>query len=523
MKLFCCYRRLDQHLAVQVVQELEHSNHQVWYDDRLNVGQNWWDEILRRLSWAEGMLFLISPESVQSEFCMKELRIALKAKKPVFPILLVEGTPLPEEIAGLHYVDMTAGMNERVQKKLMESIALVQATPQAAAVPLERIARVAPELLADPSELTQAELADSNLLIDRVNLLMDHGKFEEAVVILERAIGLNVFHEWVPLEKLLAIAKQNLQIQIDERKRLIDYRSIESLIKRGRSREIGIESFRKFQDKYPDFDPSNLKELITSLQNTSEMELTVNRRLQRLNIALLEWVYIPAGELRLLTGQNGHTQKMAMTVNEFYISKYPVTNAQYQLFLEDDPYRNARWWGFSPSARQWWLENKDKSPKPAKFTGPEMPRANVTWYEAYAYTLWLSARSGLRITLPYRQQWQRAARGDDERTYPAGDVFLTEQGNTAENREGKTTDVRAYPEGISPFGVYDMAGNVWEWCMNVSYKDFDVTSERPRAVQGGSYIGPCERAAIQFHYPLQPYNFAPSIGFRLACQVTTQP
>jgi formylglycine-generating enzyme required for sulfatase activity len=91
--------------------------------------------------------------------------------------------------------------------------------------------------------------------------------------------------------------------------------------------------------------------------------------------------------------------------------------------------------------------------------------------------------------------------------------------NTRESRIRMTTLVMRYEQGVSPYGIFDLSGNVWEWCLNSAYDDLDITSERQRAVQGGSYIGSHERAQINFSFDLNPDYHYGSIGFRLACAV----
>ena len=79
---------------------------------------------------------------------------------------------------------------------------------------------------------------------------------------------------------------------------------------------------------------------------------------------------------------------------------------------------------------------------------------------------WLSSKAGLAISLPTEPQWQRAAQGGDGREYPWGNGFDSSRCNTSESGINHTTPVNQYPSGTSSYGVYDMAGNVWEWCLS---------------------------------------------------------
>jgi len=233
-------------------------------------------------------------------------------------------------------------------------------------------------------------------------------------------------------------------------------------------------------------------------------------------LRLLEWCEVPTGPVQLGSNDQGIIAP-EVVVDRFYISKYLVTNEQYQAFLDaPDGYASEQWWAFSPHARQWRAENP--ASRGSKFKGDERPREMVNWFDAMAFCGWLGSRLGATVALPTVRQWVRAARGSDSRTYPWGNKFDEERCNTSHSRFKMTTPVTRYPNGVSPFGVFDMAGNVWEWCRNPKGDDSEapeVTSLLERAVHGGSFIGPAERASIVFQYYLNPRLYFSSIGFRV--------
>jgi formylglycine-generating enzyme required for sulfatase activity len=237
------------------------------------------------------------------------------------------------------------------------------------------------------------------------------------------------------------------------------------------------------------------------------------------DLPLLEWCSIPAGQVifSYVDAQN-QAQSVARAEEAFYISKYPVTNGLYHGFLKDSKgYANVDLWSFSNEAYQWYLANG--TPKPSKFQGDDRPREMLNWYEAMVFCLWLSQRLEKHIRLPTLYEWQRAFQGDDQRPYPWGHKFEPTHCNTLESRLKMTSVVTRYAQGVSPFGVYDLAGNVWEWCLNLdTVGQFEADPKRvgKRIVRGGSFLSPGLRANATSLYALKPEIFHAAIGFRIA-------
>jgi len=191
-----------------------------------------------------------------------------------------------------------------------------------------------------------------------------------------------------------------------------------------------------------------------------------------------DWISIPPGKVTLETGQT-------FTVPAFAITRLPVTNADYDLFVRaEDGYARPEWWAFSQDAQAFHAENP--APPYTAHPGDNLPRTNVSWYEAVAFSRWLSAQLGQHISLPTEQQWQRAAQGDTGWRFPWGDQFDPSRCNF--NTDGPTP-VGQFPDGASPFGVLDMAGNVWEWCLNDYYTGSTDISlpATDRVLRGGSW------------------------------------
>ena len=121
-----------------------------------------------------------------------------------------------------------------------------------------------------------------------------------------------------------------------------------------------------------------------------------------------------------------------------------------------------------------------------------------------------------QITLPTEQQWKRAAQGDDGREYPWGNEFDKTKCNTNASEIGLTTPVTQYPQGASPFGVMDMSGNVWEWCLTAwdSGKS-GLDGSDWRCLRGGSWYVSVNHARASYRTRYSPGGRNDDDGFRV--------
>jgi hypothetical protein len=226
----------------------------------------------------------------------------------------------------------------------------------------------------------------------------------------------------------------------------------------------------------------------------------------------IDWVRIP-GDAPFIY-QDGVSRRLPT----FHIARYPITHAQFQAFIDAGGYREDVWWRG--------LSGRFDTPASARWDEPNAPRETVSWFEAVAFCRWLGERLGYPVTLPIERQWERATRGTRGFEYPWGEDYRTSHANCDERRAddgphavGRTTAVGIYPQGRSPDGVLDLAGNVWEWCLN-EYGEPDNTllsGDESRVLRGGSWNNKPRncRAANRNNNP--PDNRNNNIGFRVCC------
>lgn len=239
---------------------------------------------------------------------------------------------------------------------------------------------------------------------------------------------------------------------------------------------------------------------------------------------MIEWVNIPAGKVTLITEKGWRPnyipegESQTFDVAAFSMAKYPTTNAQYAQFIDAGGYREKRWWierGWQAVTNSRWTIPKYWE-KPA-WTQSDYPVIGVSWYEAIAFCHWLSECTGEKVSLPTEQQWQWAAQGDDGRLYAWGDEWDTSRCNSGVHWQTRTSPVTKYEgKGDSPFGVVDLCGNVWEWCLTrYDTNDTDVQGKNVRATRGGSwYFSHPDDVRVTHRNYWEPGERSFCIGFR---------
>lgn len=192
------------------------------------------------------------------------------------------------------------------------------------------------------------------------------------------------------------------------------------------------------------------------------------------------------------------TPSHALYLNQFYIDKYEVTVGEYQKFLQK-----------TRRTKPKYLDNP-------KYNAVNQPIIGVTWQDAADFCSWAGKR------LPTEAEWEKAARGDDGRRYPWGNNADIKKANVrgTEDSFRYSSPVGNFPEGQSPYGVMDMAGNVFEWTQDW-YKPFpgnegqnDLYNQRLKVVKGGSWKANMDLARSALRGKRFPHQSADHVGFR---------
>ncbi len=295
-----------------------------------------------------------------------------------------------------------------------------------------------------------------------------------------------------------------------------------------------------------------------------------DHRQEVMTVEAMQFALIAPGPFRMGDGKETHN----VDLPAFWLAQYPVTNAQFDAFVEDGGYAKEQYW---PEAKQagYWKNGLFKGALDPEghagrlqmrdpFNLPNHPVVVVTWYEALAFTGWLNDLAHQRgwldmawkISLPSEAEWEKAARGGIRipeemgrcfcfplnglapvvpevtwvdnplagRAFPWQGEFDPEKANTAESGIGATSAAGCFPGGASPYGLQDMSGNVWEWTRSAG-KDYpydskdgreNLTGDVDRVLRGGSWYDYARLARCSCRSGDDPSNRSNNLGFRVA-------
>ncbi len=315
-------------------------------------------------------------------------------------------------------------------------------------------------------------------------------------------------------------------------------------------------------------------ERITSLENPPEEKERAVLGLAlgglgdpRLGMAKAErWVRFEPGGFTMGSKTHGndanrpeHRVKLS---RGYWLGRYPVTNLEYRAFVEAGGYGQREWWSeegwewLNLEAKDWnaWLKRQglpkefEEYYKPgaepkywrdSQFNGANQPVVGVNWHEAEAYCRWLTARleakgpewwpEGGLVRLPSEAEWEYAAQGGTGRAYPWGDEKPEGQRANYGQRLDQPSAVGIYPAGATVEGLWDMAGNVSEWCADLwnekAYQGRKGVTRDPlakgdpmeRAVRGGSLVDTAVWLPAAYRDWSGSWDRSTDVGFRVLC------
>lgn len=234
-------------------------------------------------------------------------------------------------------------------------------------------------------------------------------------------------------------------------------------------------------------------------------------------------VIVPEGAFQMGTATGSPDESPIHTVflAEFLIDRVEVTNQKYVLFLNsirrDTDVEGNSFISLDNPDVEIFVRNEIYQVDP---TLSLRPVVEVTWWGAGEYCSWMGGR------LPTEAEWEKAARGTDERRYPWGNETPVKDLLNFSQNLNRAADVGSYPEGASPYGALDMAGNVWEWTNDYWGEEYYALSPREnptgpaegedRSIRGGGYVSPAINVESAGRGLDSPGFSGPQFGFRCA-------
>ncbi|HXF84844.1 MAG TPA: SUMF1/EgtB/PvdO family nonheme iron enzyme [Anaerolineales bacterium] len=558
LKVFLCHAHADRDAVRTLYARLRREGVDVWLDkEKLLPGADWEYEIRKAVREADVVVVCLSKQFNQAGFRQKEVRLALDTamEKPEGEIFIIparlEECDVPESLSRWHWVDL---FESDGFQRLMLALR-VRADKICAALRQRRhatVLRSKPSVEQETAEKAQRDIAEKAQL--------DAEEWEE-----ER--------QRVTREKADREAAEKARLDADELERQrvakekTDHEAAEKGVREKAEREAAEKVQRQASERKrqqavaskPEPGQKQRERKKTSVQ----VIVAIVSAAATILVAILgslpwgEWLtpaaetptatststptqtppptrtptptplptqitdakgvtmrLVPAGKFTM-GSENGDSDERPVHpvyLDAFYMDIYEVTNALYRACVEagvcDPPHKT------SSDTRSSYYGNPEFD---------DYPVINVDWYQAQAYCEWRGAR------LPTEAEWEKAARGTDGRTFPWGEGIDCNKANYYDGNHycvGDTTQVGSYENGKSPYGLYDMAGNVWEWVADLYSETYYSQSpfrnpQGPasgdyRVLRGGSWVDYENLIRSADRFRLGPDHWGDVIGFRCA-------
>lgn len=525
--VFISYSRRNLEFVQQLVAALKKSGKDPWFDQLkeplsgISAGAPWWKEIQYGIENVDNFLFVVSPNSIKSPYCHAEIHYAHEHGKRLVPILYCGWIGESETRTAIDAAIEAIPDTDEIPNSVTSSI-----------LNLKKLVR---ENWLTISEIQYVIFASSVA-------------FEQSLEQLIQALDLDL--AWVRMHSQLVQAAKLWEANNRSDGYLWSAERLKPVYKMMERRkpalDVLVQSFIEPEQE------RLLHELI-ALHTSHRRRFDIGDRLSvigdpRSGIGLtadgipqIDWLPVtPGGTITI--------EKQRFSVEPFYIAKYLVTYAQFQAFAGDPKVYNLdRWWDWMPD--QYRRQALDIPPSQQH----NYPRSSVSWYQAMAFTRWLNdqyrekgllpvpllsvaEQTGVMrrlldnkqnmekgvwgIRLPTEWEWQWAAQnGQEVQAYPWGAWDDQPRANTTEaGINNRSTAVGMYPDGAAACGALDMAGNLWEWCLN-DHEDIKRISRdngKNKVLRGGSFNGTQDLAAASFRifYSL-PGDRSSYYGFRV--------
>ncbi|MCZ2123329.1 MAG: SUMF1/EgtB/PvdO family nonheme iron enzyme [Anaerolineales bacterium] len=497
LKIFLCHARSDQTRVRDLYNRLTKDGVDVWLDKvSLLPGQAWEYEIRKAVREADVVVVCLSAQFNQAGFRQKEVRLALDSamEKPegeifIIPARLEECESL-ESLRQWHWVDLfEADGYETLMRALRARADNIGATLQ--------LKKWLPSFTTPRKTEPRPDKAPDAVGIG--------GDVKESVIVSGSGNVINIGKQEAPAPKLTATQPEPKKTSPRKPNTAVIVALI-GLV--GTLCAALISSPVWINILFPTPMATLPRTLSDSTATSSAAEPVVTLPTEIMDTHNTIMRLVPAGEFTMGSEDGNDDEKPAHQVylGAFYMDIYEVTNAAYKACVMA-----------SECTRPQKISSYTRSSYYGNLQYDDYPVIYVDWNQADSYCKWRGA------DLPTETQWEKAARGTDSRTYPWGEGI---DSNRANYNSSDTMEIGSYESGKSPYGIYDMAGNVWEWTADwygaypgntVSNSSYGTTY---RLVRGGSWFSGDLNVRSAYRGWDTPVNFDGNIGFRCAKDAT---
>jgi len=435
------YRMSDWQVADMIYSALKSEGINCWVAHRdIAPGLNWPDEISKAISQSMMMVLVVSSNTQKSSYVSMEVTQAINENLNIIPFFIEKVSlrgGLKLFLSNSQWINAYPQPQKKHLDQLVESILSFQEKTQVKPPILDdkKQPKMVKEIIEKTEKKQKKSLPHKPILIIASIIII----FIASFILIIGFLNSNKTTKVVKIPR----DQQTAQVQIEKLKK---HASENNLVLETKLNQKGF-----WEVTYKEYD--------------------------------ITMIYIPPGKFNMGSNDGNDDEKPLHEVDldGYWICKYEVTFDQYDQYCE---------------------ENTKKKPGDEEWGRGKHPVINVSWYDAEDYCKWLSKRIGLPFKLPTEAQWEKAAHGIDSLKYPWGNNEPHYNGNwyanytpDTWNKRGEdgfenTAPVGSYPHGASPYGLLDMAGNVYEWCKDRYGFDYykKSPSKNPQGPDSGTYF-----------------------------------
>lgn len=500
-RIFISYSRVDIDIVESRIYKLLARKYQpenVWYDDQIHGGDDWWQAILDSIAYADIFVYVLTNESVSSEYCQAEFHEAQRLQKFIVTIQVRDRTKLDGALSAIQYIDMkpTADQADAVAR-LFTAIDRQDVKQIRRRKPLIKTVTGQPGSIADIEPTSEDEVDTPTLQAigfptrEKQNSNLSTGLQAAGLILATIAViisGWQLFLSFPDSEDTPTALPTEIVEGIDTATATIVSSS-------GLTQTSTLDSPETIEAR------NTLNAQATQRQVTLNAQARLDAQTTQTILDITATAYAPIQlaidgvnsndewtpymqefdgiEMMLVPtgcfwmGENGEGGEQCFAT-PFWIDKYEVSNAQFVEFLTAMGNRN--------NVGDAYLDTADADRKIHYDNGiwqidrgfVNRPVVEISWYGANDYCAWRNEQ------LPTESQWEYAARGVDELIYPWGNDFDPDNVTYATNNsDGEISTVDSNPSGVSWVGAYNMSGNIWEWTGSL-YQDYPYASDDGR-------------------------------------------